>query len=296
MTSMNTGGRRVGALVVSCLVGGLAPWAFGMSAAHGVNNDRDGDGMPNRWETRHGLNPLVANAWGDKDADRLANITEYRRHSDPADEDTDGDGHDDGDEVRDGFPSTALLNDDTDGDGILDGDEDADRDGIDNEDEDDAREGCRRDDDDLDGDHVDDEDENEQGSSRGDSDSDDDGIEDGDEDFDGDGESNEDSDDADDDACEDDPSEDEGDVLGTITGFDSATGILTVESAALGTLTFAVTDETEIEFDDSDTEGSTADLVAGTVVAEVDVDSDTGGLEEIELYAQGAGAPEGSDA
>ncbi len=259
----------------------------GFVTAHAGQADRDGDGMADRWEKRHGLNPRVADARADKDRDGLSNLAEYRLRTDPSDEDTDGDGHDDGDEVKDGFRSTDVRDPDTDDDGVEDGDEDADRDGVDNEDEDDAREGCRFDDADDDHDHVDDEDENELGLEEGDSDSDSDGIEDGDEDFDADGEANEDMDDAREDRCSRDGGEDDGDVLGTIVSFDSATGTLTIDSRTAGRITFKVTSETEVDIEGADEDGSTADLRPGTLVAEVDVDGDTGALDEIELYAPG---------
>ena len=283
MTFINTGGGRAVALLASAVVGLAAPLVLGLSAANADLADRDGDGMPNRWERRHGLNPLVANARRDRDRDGLVNIAEFRRHTRPVDEDTDNDGHDDGDEVKDGFRSTFVLDANTDDDRLLDGDEDADHDGIDNEDEDDVREACRADDDDRDGDHVDDEDENELGLSARDSDSDDDGLSDGDEDGDEDGEVNEDADDADVDECED-ADEDEGDVLGTVATFDAETGVLTVATESFGTLQFTLTEDTEIEIESTDEEGSTADLTPGRVVAEVELDDETGTVEEVELY------------
>jgi hypothetical protein len=286
MSFINRSGRRAAVVLTSSVVALAVPMALSASVAHAAGSDRDGDGMPNRWEIRHGLNPNVANARADKDKDRLSNIAEFRRHTRPSNEDSDGDGHDDGDEVRDRFRSTNVHHADTDGDGVRDGDEDADRDGIDNEDEDDARERCRFEDEDRDGDHVDDEDENELGLAKAKADSDGNGVLDGDEDSDEDGESNEDMDDALDDRCADD-SEDDGDRLGSIVSFDSATGALTIDTDTIGIITFKVTDETEVEIDDSDEEGSTADLVAGAVVAEVDIDDDTGALEEIELAGSG---------
>ncbi len=132
--------------------------------AQARSRDSDRDGIPNRWERTHGMNPhRAADASRDFDGDRLSNLREYRAGSLIRDEDTDNDGHDDGDEATDGYRSTDLRDADTDDDGIRDGDEDADRDGIDNEDEDDAREVCSRDDDDRDRDDVDDEDENDYG-------------------------------------------------------------------------------------------------------------------------------------
>jgi hypothetical protein len=45
--------------------------------------DTDGDGMPDGWEARHGLNPLSSNAQGDPDADGLSNLDEYLGRSHP---------------------------------------------------------------------------------------------------------------------------------------------------------------------------------------------------------------------
>jgi hypothetical protein len=247
--------------------------------------DRDGDGMPNRWETRHGLDPDRADGSADQDDDGLTNLAEFRHHGDPGDEDTDNDGDDDGDEVHDGARSTQLDDRDTDDDGVRDGDEDADHDGVDNEDEDDATERCARDDDDRDGDHLADEDENDFGDRVGSADSDDDGIPDGDEDADEDGQSNEDDDDSADDRCGR-SGEDDDDLLGSIVSFDAETGDLVVATVRSGQITFVVTDDTEIEYDGSGHgsggDASVDDLTPGAVVNEVDLEDD-GTLEEIEL-------------
>lgn len=284
--------------VTALLITGL-----GGAPAHAGGRDSDGDGMPNRWERSHGLNPRSAtDAKRDLDTDRLTNLVEYRMGSEPDDEDSDNDGHDDGDEVKDGKASTDVHDADTDDDGLKDGDEDADKDGVDNEDEDDARESCRKDDDDNDADHVDDEDENELGLSRRDSDGDDDGVLDGDEDADKDGEANEDEDDALEDRCDGDfdgdgeSDEDDEDLFGAIQAFDATTGALTVTSLAGHSITAIVTEDTEIEFEESesqgewedetewDDEGSTADLVPGAQVAELEIDDEAGAFEEIALY------------
>src|SRR4051794_19151 len=83
--------------------------------------DSDHDGMPNRWERAHGLNPHSrADATRDLDHDGLTNLREYRLKGDPRAEDTDHDGQDDGDEVR---TRTRVDRADTDRDGVLDGDE-----------------------------------------------------------------------------------------------------------------------------------------------------------------------------
>ena len=186
--------------------------ASGAAAAHAAPSDTDRDGIPNRFERTHGMNPnRASDAKADFDRDGLTNLREYRIESDLRDEDSDNDGHDDGDEVRDGSASTDVDDADTDNDGTRDGDEDADMDGIENEDEDDATETCVADDDDRDSDNIADEDENDFGFRVGDSDSDDDGVEDGDEDSDNDGVDNEDADDDDADDCDDDEDEDDDD-------------------------------------------------------------------------------------
>jgi hypothetical protein len=277
------------------------------TAAHGASSDADGDGIPTRWEKSHGMNPhRAADAKVDFDEDGLSNLREYRLKTVIRDEDTDNDGHDDGDEANDGSKSTHVKKADTDGDTVVDGDEDADRDGIDNEDEDDAREACALDDD-RDGDNLADEDENEFGLKVGSADSNGDGIVDGDEDADEDGEANEDADDDASDRCDGDENgdgkddEDEGDRLGVIESFNSATGTLVVTTAAGFTIAGVVTEDTEIEIEESeeeeseesedeveqfeDREGTTADLMAGTTVAEIEFDDDSGAIEEIAIYA-----------
>lgn len=315
--------------------------AMGATAAHAGGADRDRDGLPDRYERSHGLNPNdPRDAAKDKDGDGLSNLREFRVGTDLRKQDTDRDGDDDGDEVKDGSASTDPTVADTDDDGVLDGDEDADHDSIDNEDEDDALEPCAKDDGDRDGDHVDDEDENDLGLSASNPDTDGNGIPDGEEVEDGHhGEANEDLDDATDDRCvhdadgdgEDD--EDHGDYLGTITSFDAATGVLTITDEAGAVITVTVTDATEIGFEgaddhvrdhgdgdgdddhggsgggdddhraardrggddgdddhgghhgdgDDESDGTTADLQPGVLVAELKYNRD-GTLREIELY------------
>jgi hypothetical protein len=46
--------------------------------------DRDGDGMPNGWETAHGLNPDVNDALLDNDGDGLTNFEEYLSNTNPS--------------------------------------------------------------------------------------------------------------------------------------------------------------------------------------------------------------------
>ena len=54
--------------------------------------DDDNDGMPDAYETRVGLNPLVADADGDADGDGLTNLEEFEYGTDPFNTDSDGDG------------------------------------------------------------------------------------------------------------------------------------------------------------------------------------------------------------
>ncbi|NUS50621.1 MAG: hypothetical protein HOQ22_06200 [Nocardioidaceae bacterium] len=272
--------RLVGAATATAfaLIGTLA---LATPSASAVSADRDHDGMPNRWEAAHGLNPRVANGGGDADHDRLSNLAEFRHRTDPRDEDSDNDGMDDGDEVRDGRGSTNVRDRDTDDDGRLDGVEDADHDGVRNEDEDDASETCLFNDDDRDHDGVADEDENEQHTSVRDRDSDDDGVLDGAEDPNHDGVTNEDLDDHADDECENE-TEDADDFLGTIASYDATTGALVIMlSDGVTTVTHTVTDATDVELGHGQ-KSDTSLLVAGTGVDEILLAAD-GTLSEVEI-------------
>lgn len=91
-----------------------------------ATDDTDGDGIPNAYETAHGLNPAVNDAALDLDSDGLANLAEYQRGTAANNPDTDADGLRDGVETGSGqFVSgndtgTNPLKPDTDGDGLGD--------------------------------------------------------------------------------------------------------------------------------------------------------------------------------
>jgi hypothetical protein len=46
--------------------------------------DTDNDGMPDGWETQHGLNPLMNDGASDTDGDGVSNFVEYQQGRDPA--------------------------------------------------------------------------------------------------------------------------------------------------------------------------------------------------------------------
>src|SRR5215210_995019 len=127
-------------------VGLLAVALPGTAAAADSNHD----GIPDRWEKRHGLSLKVDQAKRDQDRDALVNKREFRFGFDPGDDDSDDDGVEDGDEqsgvitgwdpatgsltirATGGQEITGLVTDDTEvscDDGDDQGDEDEDGEG-----------------------------------------------------------------------------------------------------------------------------------------------------------------------
>jgi hypothetical protein len=88
--------------------------------------DKDHDGMPDRWERIYALNDTDAtDANADPDGDGLTNLEEYRAGTHPGKADTDGDGIPDSWEVRHGLNANDATDaaDDSDYDGLTDFDE-----------------------------------------------------------------------------------------------------------------------------------------------------------------------------
>lgn len=82
--------------------------------------DSDGDGIPDEWEVRYGLDPNdPSDAALDSDGDGLSNLDEFLSLTDPTVVDTDVDGMTDGYEIQHGLdPSIDDAMQDADGDGL----------------------------------------------------------------------------------------------------------------------------------------------------------------------------------
>ena len=83
-------------------------WGYGkvdaFEALVAASPDDDNDGLPTRYEVRHGLDPNNTNdAETDPDQDGLTNLQEFFALTNPFGPDSDGDGANDGDEVAHGF-------------------------------------------------------------------------------------------------------------------------------------------------------------------------------------------------
>ena len=76
----------------------IAALAFAVAPATSAAKDRNGDGIPDRWERKHHLSLTVNQAKKDQDGDALRNRGEFRAGMDPRDDDSDDDGVEDGDE------------------------------------------------------------------------------------------------------------------------------------------------------------------------------------------------------
>ena len=83
------------------------------------DSDTDSDNIPDCYEVRNGLNPLLNDALGDEDLDELTNIQEYWYGTSPTDSDSDDDSMEDGYEVQ--YSLNPLADDrdlDLDADGL----------------------------------------------------------------------------------------------------------------------------------------------------------------------------------
>ncbi|MBY9000344.1 MAG: Ig-like domain repeat protein [Candidatus Heimdallarchaeota archaeon] len=86
------------------------------------SSDLDMDGLPDDWENQNNLDSSNdQDGIEDNDQDGLVNNEEYLYNSDPWNNDTDGDGLEDGEEIN--LYNTDPTNLDTDGDGVSDGEE-----------------------------------------------------------------------------------------------------------------------------------------------------------------------------
>lgn len=151
---------------MAVFVTGLLFLALGAGTAEAKKNDKNSNGIPDRWEKRYGLSIKKDQSRKDNDRDGLNNRSEWRSATNPKKVDSDGDGLEDADEDRDRDrvdngneqrQKTRANDPDSDDDGKRDGIEDADGDDLANAGEDSS------------------------GNDPLDADSDDDGVSDGDE-------------------------------------------------------------------------------------------------------------------
>jgi hypothetical protein len=102
--------------------GGITVEEITFMVEENISFDQDGDGLPKWWEDKHGfLDDKANDAEYDIDSDNLTNLQEFEMGTDPRNDDTDEDGIPDD---WDGFPlDDSKYDKDTDGDGHFDWDE-----------------------------------------------------------------------------------------------------------------------------------------------------------------------------
>jgi LPXTG-site transpeptidase (sortase) family protein len=104
---------------------GLANYEEYKHGTDPYNPDTDQDGYKDGEEIKNGYNPngegkLDTDEDGDMDSDGLKNIEEYKYGTDPLNKDTDGDGYNDGQEVKAGYNPVGEGRIDSDRDGLID--------------------------------------------------------------------------------------------------------------------------------------------------------------------------------
>jgi hypothetical protein len=97
--------------------GSIQALADGTSPIGATQEDDDGDGLPDAWEEKYG----VDDPEGDPDGDGLTNVEEFELRTKPNKADSDEDGLSDKAEIE--IHETNPLNPDADKDGLLDGEE-----------------------------------------------------------------------------------------------------------------------------------------------------------------------------
>ena len=90
--------RNRKSMLVSLIVGCLSLIALMAAPSGAAAKDRNHDRIPDRWEKAHHLSLKVKQTGRDQDRDGLRNRGEFLAGDKPHDEDTDGDGTEDGDE------------------------------------------------------------------------------------------------------------------------------------------------------------------------------------------------------